>query len=122
MGLLFMLASAAGAGILFTLLVWIDSHTWIYIRKRFDSPALTPPSGWYLTRPGFVAGLTTCKWMSRTRSWLVARSTSHSTRPPCLRLGAAVKGRIAALATSDLATPARTLPHPRRLTLERCTL
>jgi hypothetical protein len=49
MGLLFMLASAVGAGILFTLLVWIDSHTWIYIRKRFDSPALTPPSGWYLT-------------------------------------------------------------------------
>lgn len=48
MGLLFMLASAVGAGILFTLLVWIDSHTWIYIRKRFDSPALTPP-GWYLT-------------------------------------------------------------------------
>ncbi|XP_065340830.1 protein tweety isoform X1 [Cloeon dipterum] len=36
MGLLFMLASAAGAGILFTLLVWIDSHTWIYIRKRPD--------------------------------------------------------------------------------------
>ncbi|XP_059472473.1 protein tweety isoform X3 [Neocloeon triangulifer] len=44
MGLLFMLASAACAGILFTLLVWIDSHAWIYIRKRFDSPAITPPS------------------------------------------------------------------------------
>ncbi|XP_059472472.1 protein tweety isoform X2 [Neocloeon triangulifer] len=36
MGLLFMLASAACAGILFTLLVWIDSHAWIYIRKRPD--------------------------------------------------------------------------------------
>ncbi|KAF4521188.1 hypothetical protein B566_EDAN010650 [Ephemera danica] len=33
-GLTFMLCSSAAAGLLFTLLVWIDSHTWIYIRKR----------------------------------------------------------------------------------------
>lgn len=33
-GLSFMLASAVGAGLLFTILVWVDSHVWIYLRKR----------------------------------------------------------------------------------------
>ncbi|XP_075231929.1 tweety isoform X2 [Lycorma delicatula] len=33
-GLTFMLAAAAGAGFFFTILVWLDSHTWIYIRKK----------------------------------------------------------------------------------------
>ncbi|RZF48833.1 hypothetical protein LSTR_LSTR003213 [Laodelphax striatellus] len=35
-GLTFMLAAAAGAGFFFTILVWLDSHTWIYIRKKRD--------------------------------------------------------------------------------------
>lgn len=34
LGLSLMLASAVLAGLLLTALVWIDSHTWIYIRKR----------------------------------------------------------------------------------------
>lgn len=34
LGLSLMLASAALAGLLLTILVWVDSHTWIYIRKR----------------------------------------------------------------------------------------
>uniref|UniRef100_A0A1B6E9B8 Protein tweety homolog n=1 Tax=Clastoptera arizonana TaxID=38151 RepID=A0A1B6E9B8_9HEMI len=33
-GLTFMLAASAGAGFFFTVLVWLDSHTWIYIRKK----------------------------------------------------------------------------------------
>ncbi|XP_022916358.1 protein tweety isoform X2 [Onthophagus taurus] len=36
LGLTLMLASAALAGFLLTALVWIDSHTWIYIRKKKD--------------------------------------------------------------------------------------
>ncbi|GJQ86587.1 hypothetical protein Trydic_g8628 [Trypoxylus dichotomus] len=36
LGLSLMLASAILAGLLLTALVWIDSHTWIYIRKRKD--------------------------------------------------------------------------------------
>lgn len=35
LGLSLMLASAVLAGILLTALVWVDSHTWIYIRKRY---------------------------------------------------------------------------------------
>ena len=33
-GTSFMLASAAGAGLLFTILIWVASHTWIHIRKK----------------------------------------------------------------------------------------
>lgn len=33
-GLALMLLSAVLAGLLLTTLVWVDSHTWIYIRKR----------------------------------------------------------------------------------------
>ncbi|XP_044004265.1 protein tweety-like isoform X2 [Aphidius gifuensis] len=33
-GLTLMLIASVGAGLLFTIMVWIDSHTWIYIRKR----------------------------------------------------------------------------------------
>uniref|UniRef100_A0A1B6HT47 Protein tweety homolog n=1 Tax=Homalodisca liturata TaxID=320908 RepID=A0A1B6HT47_9HEMI len=35
-GLTFMLAASVGAGFFFTVLVWLDSHTWIYIRKKRD--------------------------------------------------------------------------------------
>ncbi|KYN07648.1 Protein tweety [Cyphomyrmex costatus] len=35
-GLSFMLIASLAAGLLFTVLVWVDSHTWIYIRKRRD--------------------------------------------------------------------------------------
>lgn len=34
-GLTLMLLAAILAGLLLTTLVWVDSHTWIYIRKRF---------------------------------------------------------------------------------------
>ncbi|KAL3274498.1 hypothetical protein HHI36_015880 [Cryptolaemus montrouzieri] len=36
MGLSMMLVSALMAGFLLTVLVWVDSHTWIYIRKKKD--------------------------------------------------------------------------------------
>lgn len=36
LGLALMLLSAVLSGLLFTVLVWVDSHTWIYIRKRRD--------------------------------------------------------------------------------------
>ncbi|XP_054012928.1 protein tweety isoform X3 [Hylaeus anthracinus] len=35
-GLTFMLLASLAAGLFFTVLVWVDSHTWIYIRKRRD--------------------------------------------------------------------------------------
>lgn len=34
LGLALMLLSSILSGLLFTVLVWVDSHTWIYIRKR----------------------------------------------------------------------------------------
>lgn len=34
-GLTFMLAASIGAGFFFAVLVWLDSHTWIYIRKKW---------------------------------------------------------------------------------------
>lgn len=34
MGLALMLLSSVLSGLLFTILVWVDSHTWIYIRKK----------------------------------------------------------------------------------------
>jgi len=34
LGLTFMLGSTLAAGLLFTILVWVDSHVWIYLRKR----------------------------------------------------------------------------------------
>lgn len=37
-GTAFMLVSAVGSGLLFTVLIWVASHTWIHIRKR-------PPTG-----------------------------------------------------------------------------
>lgn len=50
LGLTLMLASAILAGLLLTALVWVDSHTWIYIRKKKDyhqvnenDPYLPPP-------------------------------------------------------------------------------
>lgn len=30
-----MLGSTLAAGLLFTILVWVDSHVWIYLRKRY---------------------------------------------------------------------------------------
>lgn len=39
-GLTFMLLSSLGAGLIFTILVWVDSHTWIYIRKRYVNESL----------------------------------------------------------------------------------
>lgn len=35
-GLAFMLAGSIVSGFFFTILVWLDSHTWIYIRKKQD--------------------------------------------------------------------------------------
>lgn len=37
LGLALMLLSSILSGLLFTVLVWVDSHTWIYIRKRYGT-------------------------------------------------------------------------------------
>ncbi|XP_066258399.1 protein tweety isoform X1 [Euwallacea similis] len=51
LGLTLMLVSAVLAGVMMTILVWVDSHTWIYIRKKKDyqqvnetDPYLPPPA------------------------------------------------------------------------------
>ncbi|XP_077288942.1 tweety [Arctopsyche grandis] len=50
LGLALLLLASALAGLLFTILVWVDSHTWIYIRKKRDyagdehAPFLPPSS------------------------------------------------------------------------------
>lgn len=36
LGLCLMLLASFTAAILLTIMVWVDSHTWIYIRKRID--------------------------------------------------------------------------------------
>lgn len=36
LGLVLMLVASFIAAILLTIMVWVDSHTWIYIRKRND--------------------------------------------------------------------------------------
>ncbi|XP_072391220.1 protein tweety-like isoform X1 [Diabrotica undecimpunctata] len=41
LGLTLMLVSSVVAGFLLTVLVWVDSHTWIYIRKKKDYQQVT---------------------------------------------------------------------------------
>lgn len=44
LGLLLMLIASFTAAILLTIMVWVDSHTWIYIRKRSDYSQVDEPS------------------------------------------------------------------------------
>lgn len=44
LGLLLMLIASFVAAILLTIMVWVDSHTWIYIRKRNDYAQVDEPS------------------------------------------------------------------------------
>lgn len=44
LGLLLMLIASFVAAILLTIMVWVDSHTWIYIRKRNDYSQVDEPS------------------------------------------------------------------------------
>lgn len=44
LGLLLMLVASFTAAILLTIMVWVDSHTWIYIRKRNDYAQVDEPS------------------------------------------------------------------------------
>lgn len=44
LGLLLMLVASFIAAILLTIMVWVDSHTWIYIRKRNDYAQVDEPS------------------------------------------------------------------------------
>lgn len=44
LGLLLMLVASFTAAILLTIMVWVDSHTWIYIRKRYDYSQVDEPS------------------------------------------------------------------------------
>ncbi|XP_018335202.1 protein tweety isoform X2 [Agrilus planipennis] len=50
-GLSLMLMSAMLAGLLMTVLVWVDSHTWIYIRKKKDYQHVMEGSDPYLPPP-----------------------------------------------------------------------
>ncbi|XP_071551913.1 protein tweety isoform X3 [Panulirus ornatus] len=45
-GVVYLLLSAAGSGLLFTILVWFTSHTWIYLNHKRGStgPSTTQPS------------------------------------------------------------------------------
>lgn len=43
-GLVLMLIASFVAAILLTIMVWVDSHTWIYIRKRSDYAQVEEPS------------------------------------------------------------------------------
>ncbi|CAL1280803.1 unnamed protein product [Larinioides sclopetarius] len=56
-GTAFMLVSAVGSGLLFTVLIWVASHTWIHIRKKppvehidEEDPFLPPSSAISSTR------------------------------------------------------------------------
>lgn len=44
LGLLLMLVASFAAAVLLTIMVWVDSHTWIYIRKRIDYSQVDEPS------------------------------------------------------------------------------
>lgn len=44
LGLVLMLIASFVAAILLTVMVWVDSHTWIYIRKRNDYAQVDEPS------------------------------------------------------------------------------
>lgn len=44
LGLVLMLIASFAAAILLTVMVWVDSHTWIYIRKRNDYSQVDEPS------------------------------------------------------------------------------
>lgn len=44
LGLVLMLVASFTAAILLTVMVWVDSHTWIYIRKRTDYSQVDEPS------------------------------------------------------------------------------
>uniref|UniRef100_A0A1B0A2Z8 Protein tweety homolog n=1 Tax=Glossina pallidipes TaxID=7398 RepID=A0A1B0A2Z8_GLOPL len=49
LGLVLMLVASFVAAILLTIMVWVDSHTWIYIRKRNDYAQVDEPS--YISHP-----------------------------------------------------------------------
>lgn len=49
LGLVLMLVASFIAAILLTIMVWVDSHTWIYIRKRNDYAQVEEPS--YISHP-----------------------------------------------------------------------
>ncbi|XP_055389614.1 protein tweety-like isoform X2 [Condylostylus longicornis] len=49
LGLVLMLIASFIAAILLTIMVWVDSHTWIYIRKRTDYAQVEEPS--YISNP-----------------------------------------------------------------------
>lgn len=44
LGLVLMLVASFIAALLLTVMVWVDSHTWIYIRKRNDYAQVEEPS------------------------------------------------------------------------------
>ncbi|XP_069161990.1 protein tweety isoform X3 [Procambarus clarkii] len=66
-GVVYLLLSAAGSGLLFTILVWITSHTWIYLNHKRGSTrsSSTQPSGkniqavrvWLNTPPSHPAAI-----------------------------------------------------------------
>ncbi|XP_067636910.1 protein tweety [Eurosta solidaginis] len=49
LGLVLMLIASFIAALLLTIMVWVDSHTWIYIRKRNDYAQVDEPS--YISHP-----------------------------------------------------------------------
>ncbi|XP_073975241.1 tweety isoform X2 [Rhodnius prolixus] len=83
-GLTFMLAASIGAGFLFAVLVWLDSHTWIYIRKKREylqvdeqDPFLPPTAA-----SQAIAARSLHSQGSYGSSFPFARASSHVYAPP----------------------------------------
>nr|CAD7571665.1 unnamed protein product [Timema californicum] len=84
-GLTFMLLASVAAGIFFTVLVWVDSHTWIYIRKRRDylqvdeQDPFLPPSA---ASQAIAARTLRSQGSYGSTGFFRSRNSSHHHTPP----------------------------------------
>ncbi|GAB0087264.1 Protein tweety [Sergentomyia squamirostris] len=77
LGLVLMLIASFIAAILLTVMVWVDSHTWIYIRKRNDYSQVEEPS--YIShQPPQNHHQTMARQMPRNHNGPPAISGSHT--------------------------------------------
>ncbi|XP_059617220.1 protein tweety [Phlebotomus argentipes] len=76
MGLVLMLIASFIAAILLTVMVWVDSHTWIYIRKRNDYSQVEEPS--YISHQPQQNHQTMARTLPRNHNGPPAISGSHT--------------------------------------------
>nr|CAH7730593.1 unnamed protein product [Callosobruchus chinensis]CAH7749486.1 unnamed protein product [Callosobruchus chinensis] len=110
LGLALMLVSAVLSGFLLTILVWVDSHTWIYIRKKKDYQQVTESDPTYL--PPSSAGSQAIAARTLQRSQGLARPPD--TPPPSY---ASALLAVHAAAANSSAASAPPLPHEADLLL-----